>query len=273
MLKKNYLFIGLILCCNFCIAQQDRIKVAGEIYYNVSHLYDTTSGSRFNETAILYYGQQGSLFRSYDAMIGEEKFKKYRAEGSIGPNPGMGRGSRDLYFTFQAVKQIQRVRNFLDGITMNTYLMPEPIEKIQWKIFPETKNIGSYNCQKALGICKGREYIAWFCADIPYNAGPWKLQGLPGLILEAVDSKNHVSFKFNRIETNAVSKDFIDPLPSFIKVKEIDFEKMRQAYYENPPANGVSGIIKNAQGEIVKPKIPYMNNPMDLISKLPKLFI
>lgn len=271
MYKKIAFCISLVTCYNFCDAQQNKIKIAGEIYYDVSHLYDTVSGSWFNEMAILYYGQQGSLYRSYEAMIGEETFKKYRAAGSVGPYPASWRGSRDLYYTILDKQQIQRIRPFLDGITMANYLMPEPLDKINWKILRESRKIGGYNCQKATGVCRGRNYTAWFCADIPHSLGPWKLQGLPGLIMEASDAKKQVVFKFNRIETKTLSKEFIDPVTSFIKVRESDFEKMRQAYYDNPPANGVSGTIRNAQGEIVKPKTPVTNNPMDLISKLPIL--
>lgn len=273
MYRKHFFYLVFIVYVNFCNAQQDKIKTAGEIYYDVAHLYDTISGSWFNEVAVLYFGQQGSLYRSYEAMVGEEVFKKYRASGSVGPAPRSGRGSKDLYFTDIGARQVQRVRSFLNGITMTQYLMAEPLEKINWKILRESRKIGNYNCQKAIGLCKGREYTAWFCADLPYRLGPWKLQGLPGLIMEATDSKRQVMFRFKRIETKLVSKEFIDPVPAAIKAKEFDFEKMRQAYYENPPANGVSGTIKNAQGETVKPKIPYMNNPMDLISRLPKLLI
>ncbi|HIR32843.1 MAG TPA: GLPGLI family protein, partial [Candidatus Coprenecus merdigallinarum] len=45
-----------------------------------------------------------------------------------------------------------------------------------------------YNCQRATGTFRGREWQVWFTYDIPYNYGPWKLGGLPGLILKAEDS-------------------------------------------------------------------------------------
>jgi hypothetical protein len=36
--------------------------------------------------------------------------------------------------------------------------------------------------------------------DIPVNAGPWKLHGLPGLILKANDDRQHYVFECNGIE-------------------------------------------------------------------------
>lgn len=65
-----------------------------------------------------------------------------------------------------------------------------------WKILDERRTLGGYSCQKATTLFRGREFIAWFTKDIPIAGGPWKLGGLPGLILEAtsVDQKYQYLF-------------------------------------------------------------------------------
>jgi len=44
-----------------------------------------------------------------------------------------------------------------------------------------------YPCQKAKCNFRGRQWTVWFASDIPVSDGPWKLGGLPGLIMEAYD--------------------------------------------------------------------------------------
>ncbi|MDC9722146.1 MAG: GLPGLI family protein [Urechidicola sp.] len=85
------------------------------------------------------------------------------------------------------------------------------IPKIDWKIQSETKKIGNYTCAKATAKFRGRDYTAWFTTEIPVPFGPWKLQGLPGLILEAYDTHKEIYFYFKNItypsDTNiAISK-------------------------------------------------------------------
>ncbi len=75
------------------------------------------------------------------------------------------------------------------------YLLSEDIPRINWKIKQEFKNLNSISCQKAIGYFRGRTYIVWFAKDIPVPYGPWKLQGLPGLIVEASDVKDLILFK------------------------------------------------------------------------------
>lgn len=84
----------------------------------------------------------------------------------------------------------------------NNYLIKEALEKINWKIEQETKEILGYVCQKATGICKGRLYTAWFTTDIPASLGPWKLHGLPGLILEAYDARQWIKFTCTNVVTS-----------------------------------------------------------------------
>lgn len=67
---------------------------------------------------------------------------------------------------------------------------------LAWTLVNEFRKIGSFTCQKAQTVIKGREYTVWFTKEIPHSAGPWKLAGLPGLILEAVSTDQKYQFLF-----------------------------------------------------------------------------
>lgn len=109
------------------------------------------------------------------------------------------------------------------------YFIEEEEPLIDWKISNETKTIGKISCQKATGRFRGRDYTAWFTAEFPINAGPWKLSGLPGLILEAIDSTGKVHFIFDRIYYGD-STQFPDyELESKKKITIEEFAKMQNS--------------------------------------------
>lgn len=70
------------------------------------------------------------------------------------------------------------------------YQYEESLPLFQWEVIPGEREILGYNCNCARTNFRGREWIVWFSTEIPYSMGPWKLCGLPGLILKATDSKN-----------------------------------------------------------------------------------
>ncbi|MCT2560671.1 GLPGLI family protein [Chryseobacterium herbae] len=73
------------------------------------------------------------------------------------------------------------------------YYSFKTIDKISWVISDETKKVENYTLQKASTKFGGRTWTAWFCKDIPFNEGPYKFRGLPGLIFELSDStKNFI---------------------------------------------------------------------------------
>lgn len=76
----------------------------------------------------------------------------------------------------------------------------EPFSELAWEIADSTKTILGYECIKATADYHGRRWTAWFAPDIPVQDGPWKLRGLPGLILEATEAKGHHSFVADGIE-------------------------------------------------------------------------
>jgi GLPGLI family protein len=86
------------------------------------------------------------------------------------------------------------------AIKFDTLFVKDKARIISWELLNETKKIISFNCQKARGNFRGRTYTVWFTNDIPVCLGPWKLNGLPGLILEATDSLNQFQFFAEKIE-------------------------------------------------------------------------
>ena len=59
----------------------------------------------------------------------------------------------------------------------------------EWTFGNGQKEICGYPCKEAKTSYGGREWTVWFAPSIPSNAGPWKLGGLPGLIMEAQDAE------------------------------------------------------------------------------------
>lgn len=82
------------------------------------------------------------------------------------------------------------------GDDIYSYSTKDPIK---WKLENETKTYQGFKAQKATANYGGRKWIAWFTKEIPFNEGPYKFQGLPGLILEIQDTREN--YKFNLVKS------------------------------------------------------------------------
>ena len=81
-----------------------------------------------------------------------------------------------------------------DKVTPNRYLYTEPLPDFAWQLADDTLTVGGYLCQKAVGKYAGRTWTAWYSEDVAASFGPWKLRGLPGMILKAEDKDGIFSF-------------------------------------------------------------------------------
>lgn len=63
----------------------------------------------------------------------------------------------------------------------------EAIPQIDWTLGTERRTIAGMECQMATCHFGGREWTAWFAPKLAYPYGPYKLGGLPGLILDLYD--------------------------------------------------------------------------------------
>ncbi|MBX2931077.1 MAG: GLPGLI family protein [Chitinophagaceae bacterium] len=150
---------------------------------------------------------------------------------------------------------------------VDTFGIKSPLQSISWQLIDSTKQIGTLTCKKATGEFKGRKYTCWYSPEIAIQGGPWKLHGLPGLIINAQDEKNQVSFTLISI-TQTNDKDIL--LPQHLTyVTEAKYAEIKESFISNPNAmlgntssdNNVKLTIKpTGKG---KTKSSY-NNPLEL---------
>ncbi|MFD1256490.1 GLPGLI family protein [Mucilaginibacter terrae] len=202
MTPKPYFTILLLLITAFAKAQQADTAQA-IVHYKFTHVRDTLNKDKpLNENMMLLIGRNASWYKSYDRKQRDDQMRKnLMAQLSSGtgninmPPAGAPLGPNVEYFQFPNEKKF-----FSKERMFNNYIVEEAMPVLNWKISADTATFKGLQCQKATTRFKGRDYTAWFCADLPYRAGPWKLNGLPGLIVEAYDSKKEVVFAFDGLE-------------------------------------------------------------------------
>jgi GLPGLI family protein len=128
----------------------------------------------------------------------------------------------------QVVYNIKKNTIWSSFYCKNMIFIKEVKPEIDWKINKETKKIGNFTCKKATASFRGRNYTAWFTTEIPLPFGPWKLQGLPGLILEAYDTNKFVYWAFNSAEYPSKTKENVKYLSIPVKEKTLNYEEFKK---------------------------------------------
>ncbi len=154
-------------------------------------------------------------------------------------------GGRTFTYTYKEMARKEVME--CDRFDMTPWKYTEQLSIPGWSIQDSIKNCIGYDCVKATAEFKGRKWIAWFSPEIPISDGPWKLCGLPGLILEAYDENHDYEFTANTIYTTgigAVGYMWYTPEEDYITVsRDQFFKKWRKAKLE-----GTANKMKAAYG-------------------------
>ncbi|PZU87626.1 MAG: GLPGLI family protein [Chryseobacterium sp.] len=121
-----------------------------------------------------------------------------------------------------------------------------------WKLLPDNKVFQNYVLQKATTTFGGRNWIAWFTNGIPFQEGPHKFHGLPGLIVELSDDGNNFSFKLVKSENYITTNEITLLKRMFKKNLYLDderYKKYKLAHYEDPFAYLKNGRVDWSQTE------------------------
>ena len=121
---------------------------------------------------------------------------------------------------------------------MESVILKLPSKNTQnWKLSDEKKKLNDLNLQKATANWGGRNWTAWFTTDIPFQEGPYKFHGLPGLIVELFDDKNN--YKFELVKTQKILKPksnmYIDyMIENSVPVDDKKYTDSKLKYYDSP---------------------------------------
>lgn len=98
-------------------------------------------------------------------------------------------------FAYKVTKAYPSMKEtYIDRIS-NKYFGYEEDLKFNWNILSDKQKIGEYNTQKATTEYGGRKWTAWFSTDIPFQDGPYRFYGLPGLIVKIQDDGQNYSWE------------------------------------------------------------------------------
>lgn len=70
----------------------------------------------------------------------------------------------------------------------------EDMPAFDWQLADGDTIIAEYHCNKARAKFRGQTWTVWYAPDIAVSDGPWKLCGLPGLIMKAETDNGYFSF-------------------------------------------------------------------------------
>ena len=235
----------------------DTLAVANTTYritYQSKAVKDTLAKPyiyRDDEMRLDISGDGVSKFYSYTAEL-RAKVMRERVEKGVFdfrdlPKPGA--------FTMEFYKNYPEKGKtlMLETVGETKCQIEEKIETPEWTILPDsTADIMGYTCQLATTHFKGRQWYAWYTEDIPLDEGPWKLRGLPGLILKAYDSSRQFIFDGQGMEQpDGESITFIKMKRE--KVSQKDFRRMKESYDPNDVLKQMAGtgakvVIVNSDG-------------------------
>ncbi|MBR8703955.1 GLPGLI family protein [Porphyromonas levii] len=173
-----------------------------EVTYNKHVVKDTLKPDEyfFDTEMVLRMGRTASIWvsplklwadslRVNNFNLHEQLYYEQNPIGSTEYKP-LGGFEREYLFKNMPTGQ----NTVYQGFDLGQWIYSEEIETQSWSYLDSISVILGYECYLAECVFRGRRWYAWYTLDIPIPDGPWKLGGLPGLILDAYDSKQHYRF-------------------------------------------------------------------------------
>lgn len=228
------LLLLFVLLGTLAIAQNKRFIYEYKFIPDSTNIADVRTEMMFLDTS-----KDGSKYYSYtvfnsDSAMKVDLEKQLAATGSINVRSDMRKG--DVRYSVTK-KYPDYKTNIHRKLSMDAYSISED-RKINWKISSEKEKIGEWNAQKAEADFAGRHWTAWFSTEIPIQDGPYKFQGLPGLIVKIEDKTGSHKMELKGIRNIKGNLDINVFEAKEIAINSKQFQKVMKEY-ENDPTKGI----------------------------------
>lgn len=207
---------------------------ANRFVYQVTMKPDVNNKSDVKtENAYLDISAEKSLFYSENRIKRDSVMRaNFQSGGARGFNREQMEGLQsNINYSIEKDKKSQKTI-YKDRIGRDIYTYEED-RPLDWKMSSETTKIGDYKVQKATADFAGRKWTAWFTTDLPYQDGPYKFSGLPGLVVKVEDESGDYSFDLMK---NYKIADFpeMSQFGNVMKVKRTDYVKQQEKFKSDP---------------------------------------
>lgn len=191
---KYLLFLILPL---FAFSQEKSVLI------NYKAIYNTELPTTKNGYLYVNENQKKTVYFTENVDETEEESEDSEVDVTINLDSGQKRFN---YFDYEKDTLITQ-----DDIFRDSKLIKEKIPVLNWKLLKDTKSIdGKITLNKAVCYFRGRNYVAWYSADTPIKAGPWKFQGLSGLIYEIHDETKRYNWFLQKVTTTTFNFSNVD---------------------------------------------------------------
>lgn len=229
-----FVFMGI----ECCYAQKKIDEAYLKCQYDYTYVVDTLSGKTAKDWLVLQIGKNMSKCYSYYSMQVDSIFASPDRDVILRQQINAAIGSKTEWPHKRMKAYVyknypQGKMTVTDGLLMQDYIYEDTLYAQNWVIQDSSKLILGHECQKAVCHYRGHCWTAWFAMDIPITDGPWKLCGLPGLIMEATTEDNSHAFKLLGMEK--VSKKPIVFSKTYVgnnKFEKTTFEKFLKEQYK-----------------------------------------
>ncbi len=279
-MKKLFLFTTLILA-HFLSHSQTYKSIDKLLYkceYQLTYQPDSNDRkSQKTENMLLLVGDSSSVFYSKNEYLKDSIYLAKQVwnlipEEKIALNESIPKAN----IKYKIIKhQRSKETLFRENIFRDTFEYTEPSNQFNWEVLDSTKVILGYQCQKATTNFGGRAYEAWFSPELPISDGPYKFNGLPGLIISINDTKKQYNFQlvgFKSVQNQGIliskAKVFKTSKKTFIE-KKLEFETAPfKAITQNNSSmtfsTGGSDVSAQEMDKLVQAELKKKNNPIEL---------